>query len=367
MAYATGSGAGINDLLDAIQSFAAGQGWTIARWDTVQRILMLNKGQCNVVLKAYQRANYNTYVWGVASSAATVITGEWTLRGTLCTAFNLASNDVTSHTGVPIVTATNDADLVQVPHLNGPYTAWHLFSDATGSYIHVVVQIGALDYIHLAFGNVDKRGLTHSGAGYLTASCHTAYKMVNAADTSVSIFNNKTHLVAVPFAGGNLQGAYVGSNGSIAQAHVPDAIPVVYPHNVINSQQANSGCRLAPCFYSDDGSNWPATNGNLHSLLDSVAAAPASNWAGYAAMYALPMLMSVQEGNISAGTNAIVYVGDYPDVRLINITGFSPGQEFTLSTDTWVVFPIFRQTGWDQQNGPGPTTFQFGLAYRKVP
>ena len=47
-------------------------------------------------------------------------------------------------------------------------------------------------------------------------------------------------------------------------------------------------------------------------------------------------------------------------MRFLNMTRFVAGEEFTLGSDTWKVFP------WIKQGGAVPHSQQFAFAYKKV-
>lgn len=71
----------------------------------------------------------------------------------------------------------------------------------------------------------------------------------------------------------------------------------------------------------------------------------------------------------SSTASQMVYCGDFPNVRAINMEGMTPSQEIALSTDVWKIFPIGRQTAWGSKAELGfqYSTGQYGLAYKKVP
>lgn len=53
-------------------------------------------------------------------------------------------------------------------------------------------------------------------------------------------------------------------------------------------------------------------------------------------------------------------LGEVPNMRYINMTRFVAGQEFSLGSDTWKVFP------WVKQGAPVPHSGQHAFAYKKV-
>jgi hypothetical protein len=69
------------------------------------------------------------------------------------------------------------------------------------------------------------------------------------------------------------------------------------------------------------------------------------------------------------GVNRTPYVGtwtllgEFPDVRFLNISNFNAGDELTLGTDVWKIFPLWNKA---YSAGSEPISYDYGLAYRKV-
>jgi len=76
---------------------------------------------------------------------------------------------------------------------------------------------------------------------------------------------------------------------------------------------------------------------------------------GLIPMYPIPLYYLDRDPSI----DEIFSLGIMPDVRGVNIEHFLPGQELTVGSDTWVVFP-----SWRDNSGSNDTRDQ-GIAYRK--
>jgi hypothetical protein len=69
--------------------------------------------------------------------------------------------------------------------------------------------------------------------------------------------------------------------------------------------------------------------------------------------------------NVQPAPDAHFLMGYIPDIRTVNMYGLQPGEELSVGSDTWVVFPVSRK-------GNNGTTFNqeqswnFGFAYKKV-
>ena len=72
----------------------------------------------------------------------------------------------------------------------------------------------------------------------------------------------------------------------------------------------------------------------------------------------------------TSDTSQHVCLGIYPGVRLVNMADFTPGQEITLASDTWTVFPLVAKGDFDNMGfGSDPqsvvNTGTYGLAFKK--
>ena len=72
MAYSTGSAANLNEILAALQTFAAAQGWTIDKWTSGSNLLFMRKGQCFVAMQGATQA-LTTYPGGVSTAVTDTV------------------------------------------------------------------------------------------------------------------------------------------------------------------------------------------------------------------------------------------------------------------------------------------------------
>ena len=104
------------------------------------------------------------------------------------------------------------------------------------------------------------------------------------------------------------------------------------------------------------------TGNRAFGLNDFVARSAPASWSGYSPFWALPCIaLSTRET-----TPAHMYLGDYPNVRLLEMSDLAPQQVLSLSSDDWMVFPVHRQEAWSTASGSRASTGQYGLAYKKV-
>lgn len=365
MAYSTGTGANQQDLLDAVRTFAIGLGWTVVLWDTTNKRLYMEKGACHLALEWYN-VNVNTYV----GTTLTVVS-EGRIRGTLCKTLTTAIDYSAFVGNIAVSGQTANAPLVVGGNLQGPYTGWFLFSNATGDYIHIVVQTSADMYTHIGFGNADKGGMTHAGAAYLFMDGGRYWfrqLATTTAPTSSSIEHNK------PGKSASLFGDKINRIGNSACycIYVEDALPSGFTNQLCmashwtsvsysrTAQQAHVLKTLNTNYYNT-ASLYPESTGLGGALLDGVITMSGAAYAPYVPMLGVPLIVT------NAGYTLACAVGSIPDMRMINLTALGAGQELALSADTWKVFPQMRQADWTAYNGEVATSGQFGIAFKKIP
>lgn len=373
MAYATGTGAGQQDFLDAISSFASGLGWSIDKWDTSAKLLYLSKGVCKV---CFEWLNANISVFNNSTTSTTFSEGQ--IRGTLVSSIDAGSNSYWTFPGSPTGTTTtnrNSGPLVYMSNVQGSFVGWHLFSNAAGDYIHAMLEVTPGVYGFLGFGIADSTGLSHSGAAYLFSDglryWYDTHSNTNAAsNTSYHYFNK-------PSATASFCGTAGGTRSPSAQLHLlcVDALPAGFSNNqclpnygtTVSTHTSTTGrCgNIGRTKTGPSNLNSPqlfvSSSATVSSLLESIITMRAPDYSTFVPMMGVPLI-----GVNDALTLACV-VGMMPDIRVINLQGLSPQQELSLGDDVWKVFPQLRQADWVQgMNELLPSSGQFGLAFKKI-
>lgn len=374
MAYSTGgSGGAMVDLMDAIRAFALGLGWTIDKWDSTDRLLFMTKGLCTVTMWGDTTRTARIY-YGANGSGTYTSPADHRIYFAMGTSNNGALTTYYNHPGSP-VTSDYDNDAPYVMGMNGPFIAWHLFADPTVSdHIHVVVQISAEVYMHFSFGHVDKKGLTHSGVAYVTATPAYYYRNVSNYTNGTSGSFNAPDTHHVPFAYGSGQTflpASYNNSPPIILKH-SDAWPATWMGPVASAAGVGNNYGLTlPTIDTGEvyrPEQWPrAVSGQGH-LLNCVVAAEPAPYSNVLPLFPIPVLRNHYDSSVGNNSRRICYVGDFPNVRLCNMTNLIPGQEITVGSDTFKVFPTLRQGPWtDRLAVNAPLSGQFAIAYKKVP
>jgi len=352
MAYQTGSGGEVSALFAAIRDFAVAQGWTKSGegLNATGGYLFLEKGVCHMSAQYYTNWTNNAY-----DANGTLYTlSNYGFRATVNSAINPALTTWFGHPGYP-----HSGDIEQdgyystvVRDLNGPLVAWHLFSDAAGSYIHAAVNTQADRWVHFGFGAADKGTMTHSGAAYVTGTSNTWYRDSNAADPTNDgfYFYNAPRRHVAPFTG--LNSIY----------YIPDALTADFaPIAAMNRWGSTDPiCIINRTLTTYNKPESFPNNLYGSSMLDALIAANTPSWSGQLPLHGSPLLVRLYD------YSKFCIVGMFPDVRLLNMEGLLPGSEITLATDTWKVFPITRQNSWSASGTLTLTSGQYAVAYKKL-
>lgn len=352
MAYQTGTGNTCGDFVDALRAFCLGLGWTIVKHTASANtpLLFLEKGNAHVTMQGFSvsRTRYTGTTSGTSQSF-----NDIELRMACSGSINAASNNYWGHPNSGVVDADGSASYppTKIRGMIGPFVAWHFFSNATGDWIHAVIQITADLFMHMSFGLVDKLDLTHSGVAFATASNNVWWRDYYDESNANSTYNRPSDKTIPQFM------------NSGASYYAPNALPagfVVFGRRQSSSSTTHGDILMVGQTYNSPSHYYNAvTTGTLQA---GIILAPAQTWNGAALMGGIPFVI----GNVSAGTCCAV--GAMGDVRVVNMEGLIAGQEITLGSDVWKIFPVLRQQPWGVNTAPlaGASSGQYGIAYKKV-
>lgn len=228
---------------------------------------------------------------------------------------------------------------------DGPFESYHFFSDAAGTYIHVVVETETEVFRHFGFGQLEKFN-DWTGGGY----CYGHYQEVSTNSQPV---DTGTWLML-----DGIQGAVNATSRRSATIHAEGL-----PHQGASEKWLqHSGGVTA----NSSKANWVDTAGNDKQIsFGGMRGGPIAwlygNWTGDISTGHVPMYP--QAIFTYDYTNDFGYfLGSMPDVRGIDMFSFSPGQEVTVGSETWILFPQSRKTTDLVLN----RTWYAGVAYKKV-
>ncbi|MBU65577.1 MAG: hypothetical protein CL858_09015 [Cupriavidus sp.] len=379
MAYLTGASADINTLLTAIKNFAVANGWTVHVTDSYT-LAFTTISSTNYVA----HNNNRTLLQGFGGSDAYRNQGEMSVVATrtvlsknAATYQLLAYHKTLLKNGVlgtyAILEAwacdgyasdtdanlqTNNRKFGLIGPLSTSLYAYHLFS--AGDYIHLVVEETPARFRHLSFGFINKYG-DFAGGQYLTSG-----NPYESATMSSYNFNTGNHFV--PFGANGFSSSRANlatyAQGITAMRADIDGWTVGWraiSHGYWDSANLDAyGCATyANVTNNRAGYIGSGTQNSLNSLAHDLAyhCSPQS-YNGLAPM--LPCYVGV---NRTPYIGTWTLLGEFPDVRFLNIANFNPGDELTFGTDVWKIFPLWNKA---YTLGAEPISYDYGLAYRKV-
>ncbi len=335
MAYQTGTASSPNDLLDKLRIFAAAQGWTVDRNATAGsgKEVSLSKGSAFFSFRSFENesntinSNVGSNKYGIALNGADAYSGAaaWDRQSGYPVSTTPGATDQ-RHAYVPFVTSF------------GPFPAYHFFTpDSKCVYVEIEVTTGTFQ--RFGFGSCDLFNSGATGGGrffYGTGGNNQVTNSVNAsAWLGASIDNSSFSQEEAPFRGADV--GIGGAGGVNSGSFLRCAVDSFNGWAQSCRQNVNSSTGVA------------CQGGGCYDRTLRLQSLNPLNGVGIM----LPMMLALNRGDTFNHP-----VGTMPGMRYMDMTNYLPGDEFTLGSDTWKVFP------WWQK---GSRSFQYAIAYKKVP
>jgi hypothetical protein len=209
----------------------------------------------------------------------------------------------------------------------GPYVGYHFFSTSgSAAYLHVAIEISAGLFAHVQGGALNSIG-SAAPCIYVQATNwqYTGY-WSSFPDTSSNY---------MPWSN------YSGQSNGAVGVTVDGTFRWFKPGN---SQPARS---VLPLSYPGNG-----------VACDSLTKSP-NTFNGLAPFFPIQVFVERTVGNIYA------YVGDAPDLRILNMKNNNPKDEITIGSDTWKVFPMVSNSLPVSTGNAPPSSGNYAMAFRK--
>lgn len=227
------------------------------------------------------------------------------------------------------------------------------FSNATGDYIHCVFQRGER-YTSFSFGVVDTKGMTIPATAYCVGNY---YSWWNGDDE----WNYYSH----NYYPNDIKSDYHKwfPNRTNIEIMIPDKIldPKFNWENqslfVTNSLHRMLNVSAQKSFDYQD------TQYYTLGILDFFNTLTNQTTTGGIPLHSFPVTYKEED--------KCCWLGELPDIRLVNISNLSATQEITYGKDTWIVFP-WKQKGLfeNSKDGSAPlpitNTQHYGIAIKKI-
>ena len=339
MAYSTGSATDLGDLLSKLDTFMVANGWTQDDFDdgvstASEGFANWTKNTMSIGMKWVASAPNNLSLHQALAYSGSGFPGTHT---------NDSGNGYNAAFG-------SDALLDDERCVNdigdGPFVSYHFFEQDSGpAYVHVVVEIESEVFRHFGWGEMEKFN-DWTGGEYCFGHFQDEATNGSGVDTQTWVGMD------------GLQASVGTTSRRSATIHAEGL-----PHQGASEKwlQHSGG---VTSFASQ--ANWT----------DSAGESKRISFGGFrAGPVAFPLgdfQSDVATGHIPMYPWAIFtrdftssfayFLGNIPDIRGIDMTNFAPGQEVTVGSDVWVVFPSARRT---EDNVVNRTYYQ-GIAYKKV-
>lgn len=358
MAYSTGSGDYIA-LMNAVLTHAIADGWTTTggNWP-------ISKG----------------VVRGVNWSSYTVNDPDFTALGGANRAMRILRIAIGTSPANATANAAANATSAQAFNFERTFSNWWIFSDpgvGKPDYIHVVAQfsngVNADCFTHFSFGEIDKHGMTHTGVAYATGSPKRGYQASNSTGftgNTSSDWNSGMYSRVRTGYTGNINQFFSPTNPFSVNQLVIIVDPTVSP--------LPSGWPLADTIITGD-LIWNILcndSGSESSIAPSGrTGSNRMHWSTWP-QFATPMPFS---GAVSLGplpiwlnrlfssASQVMYLGTIPGARACGMLNYVAANEVSFGADTWMIFPMLRQTAWAQMQVFNiVSSGQSGYAFKKV-
>jgi hypothetical protein len=340
MAYETGSATDLGDLLSKLDVFMVANGWTQDDFDdgvsvSTEGFAQWNKNSMHIGVKWKADAPNNMSIHQALGNGGAVFPGAHT---------DDSGNGYNAAFG-------SDAQLEPERCVNtigdGPFFSYHFFEQDTGpAYVHVVVEIASETFRHFGWGEMEKFN-DWTGGEY----CYGHYQEEQTSSTPVDSGN------------WTLFPGWQASTSTSSTRRAPTIHAEGLPHQGVNEKWLHHNGGLTT-FTSE--ANWRDSANEIKRIsVGGFQSGPDAYGlgqfesdvaTGHIPMYPLTIW------TYDYTNNFVYYLGNIPDIRGLSIFNFSPGQEVTIGSDVWILFPASRRTEDSIIN----RTYYVGIAYKKV-
>lgn len=334
MAYQTGTATDSADLLDKLRAFLLANGWTIEAW-------RFRIAQPSWRWLAVSKSGFFFNFAVDLSTVSTRFPANNHIRTRWATSY-ASGSDFQAQPGGAGSAVGGD---VFCGDIVGPYTAYHFFEGvgASGPYAYAAVEISAGEFRHFGVGVLDKAG-TYTGGEF-------SFGTVWSADPAAGVISDPTsaqHMI--PFDSSSSANATT----LVATCTSVRCVESGGGGEVVGYAGAPTG-RMLRCggWLFNETSQGAFSRGSLGYEFYR---------AGPTTVIGLAPLIRVQcFAERSSGLCS--FIGEPPNFRHIRMDFLNPGDEITLGTEVWKVFPYVRKGTTPNIRSSG----NIGIAYRRSP
>lgn len=304
MAYQQTTATSVEDLVNKVATFAASLGWTVER-NTIAT------GNRTVSLKRATGDYIHVY---------NTDTSNVRLR---------ASTGIDTGLGVTLQPGVSSAEAVANCGA-GPFASVFFFGDTTPApYFHCSFDTGNAIFRHFSFGELQKIG-SWTGGTYFDALNVDPFQNFN--DSPLGPWHHRL------FGSTNSINSTEGAVRCDVDGNTNYFAPISDPLNF-----------TTPVVLGMD------TERDTSGFYDSSV----NSWSGVTPLRPVKL-------RIERASSFWTEIGYVPGIRLVNISRWAVGDEFSIGPDTWKVFPFWRQGTRPSGDTTSPYSGQYGYAYLKT-
>ena len=335
MAYQTGINvANLTALMNLLRDFAVADGWTLNQnnWPTW---LSLTSGQCTV----HFTREINTESTAFGPTASDHVVNFW-----LSSSYNSGLGQY-AQPGA-LVTGSTDSDIVQTNDMEGPFLNYWFFSGGVSDpkYVYAVVESTAGYFSHIYFGNLDKLGASYTGGAFAYGSYYTWWAQNATDSTAYNVNWNPAIDHRILF--DDRQNCNIFMGNACPTEMVREIVRPLFTR-VNTSPLTSRG----------------STSGKWADMLFTLGTNPVNG--------VTPFLPCPTFVEYTTDSNLTQCPGMLPNIRMCSMNGRAPREVVTITPDTWMIFPMRRQT--DTANIGTPTSgtklstsWNYGIAVRRI-
>lgn len=311
--YTETTATGVEDLIDQIAIAAAAEGWTVD-----QNVLV---GSLRTVT-LHKTGDY-IHIWNTATTS-------FYMRAS--TGFD-SGETPDNQPGVSPSRANSNCGA-------GPFGEVFFFADdSPAEHFHVVFNIDGIRYRHASFGMLDKFG-TYTGGTYFDALNYDPSSTSSVNSTPYSIEHHQM------FSCSSSSNSNAGGVRCDMDSETDYFAPFREP-NSVSGPNATGG-------FGPESTGEIGSYGDGYRTKSGFYERSINVWTGRTPLQHIQI-------RVQRPDNFYSPIGEVPNMRFLNMTRFVAGEEFTIGSDTYKVFP------WVKQGGTAPHSQQYAFAYKKVP
>lgn len=322
MAYETGAASSANDLLDKWRLFCIAAGWTVNQWADVAsgKRLHLSKGSLFANLRSYEAASDLDGLNGYGAG------GPWSAVGLNMSDAYSGALPVFDQVGAPTSGGYRRGGFLA--GLTSAIPAYHFFSYSDSDDVLAVVEYRTGRFQLMGFGSLAKFSTGAAGGAWFSApSVSPDVPYFEGSGYGPDSYNQNE---LIPFRRGYITGGgYMpggGNASSFLRCNV-DSNNTWAGSARTATESLTALAALGQAYYDEDLRGYtPSSTGWQTSLLRQTV------YVVRADQFASPY-------------------GEIRHMRRLEMTNYIPGEEFTLGSDTWKVFPYYQKGGATEQRG----------------